>query len=194
MRPRRRADCACARFGCPGSSTAPTVAGTVTQPVLPGKRAVRSDCLSGEFLGLGHEAASSPERNPRSSPLDIGPAGRKIRRQSGTPASPSPEANKAKAALHRRSRSLKGRGAIRRRPRTQGRVSPLGVPRRQIVFLIRTVKHRRHDWRDGDQTLSYIAWAGCAYEIGALAGSLKLTSSQARWLASNSRSSLLFNS
>ena len=151
MRPRRRADSARASSGCTGSSTAPSPSGTPTQPVLPGQRTNRSGCLPGDVLGLGCEIASVPERTYRSSPRDLGPAGREIRRQSGTPAPPSPGANKAKAAIEHRRGTSQDRGSIRRRPGTAGRISPSGVPRRRFFVLTcgSSKTKRRHGDRDG---------------------------------------------
>ena len=150
MRPRRCAHLARTRPGCSGSSTAPTAPGASAQPVLLGERTSRSDCLSGEFFGVGREAASVPARTHRSGTGDLGPARRKIHRQSGTPAPPSPEANKAKAALTRCRGTSQDGSPLHRRPGTKGRLSPSGVPRRRFFFLIRSSKtKRRHECRDG---------------------------------------------
>ena len=139
MRPRRCAGCPRARAGCTGSSTAPTASGSAASAMLPGERAIRSDCFSGNVLGVGGEAASVPERIDRPGPRDLGPARREVCRQSGTPASPSPRSNKAKAAFYGRCGTSKDSGSFPTRPRVAGGLSSSGVPRREIFFRIGTV-------------------------------------------------------
>ena len=158
MRPSRGADSSRASNGCPGSSTTPTVAGTSAQPLLPGKRTGRSDCLSGEFFGVGRETASLSERTHCPSPRNLGPAGRKICRQSGTPAPPSPRSNKAKAPFSCRCGTSQDSSTIPRRPRTASRIPEFGVPRRKILVLNRNNNRNlidcRHAVRDGGRNFT----------------------------------------
>lgn len=167
-----------------------------------GDRAIRADRLSGEFPGLGGEVASSSERNPRPSPHDVGPADREIRCESGCPASRPPGAGKAQTSFQSQRRTSAASGSVPCRPGTPGGIPQAGIPGR-VVFqrYLQSSFQLKSAAMDGcfltfaiTDDCIHTACAGWAYEIGALAWSGKLTSSQALASAINARSSLLFNS